>query len=104
MGKIDNSYLNLDKKQKQLLLNRLGINDILDLDKAILSLLKNYLKKVTDKRRQWKITYKIWDIVCYVVVASFCDIYDWDEIVDFISAKKDFFKRFLKMTGGIPNS
>lgn len=59
MGKIDNSYLNLDKKQKQLLLNRLGINDILDLDKAILSLLKNYLKKVTDKRRQWKITYKI---------------------------------------------
>ena len=50
MGKIDNSYLKLDKKQKQLLLNRLGINDILDLDKAILSLLKNSLKKVTDKR------------------------------------------------------
>lgn len=101
--KIDNSYLKLDKKQKQLLLNRLGINDILDLDKAILSLLKNSLKKVTDKRQQWKITYKIWDIVCYVV-ASFCDIYDWGEIVDFISAKKDFFKRFLKMTGGIPSS
>ena len=40
----------------------------------------------------------------HVVVASFCDIYDWDEIVDFISAKKDFFKRFLKMTGGIPSS
>lgn len=69
--KIDNSYLKLDKKQKQLLLNRLGINDILDLDKAILSLLKKSLKKVTDKRQQWKITYKIWDIVCYVV-ASFC--------------------------------
>lgn len=45
MGKIDNSYLELVKKQKQLLLNRLGINDILDLDKAILSLLKNSLKK-----------------------------------------------------------
>ena len=39
--KIDNSYLKLVKKQKQLLLNRLGINDILDLDKAILSLLKD---------------------------------------------------------------
>ena len=40
----------------------------------------------------------------HVVVASFCDIYDWDEIVDYISSKKDFFKRFLKMTGGIPSS
>ena len=73
------------------------------MDKAILSLLKDSLKKVTDKRQQWKITYKIWDIICYVV-ASFCEIYDWDEIVDFINTKKDFFKRFLKMTGGIPSS
>lgn len=105
MGKkVDNSYLKLDKKQKQVLLNRLGVNDILYLDTAILALLKDSFKKVTDKRQKWKITYKIWDIICYVVVASFCDIYDWDEIVDFINTKKDFFKRFLKMTGGIPSS
>ena len=51
MGKkVDNSYLKLDKKQKQVLLNRLGINDILDLDTAILALLKDSFKKVTDKR------------------------------------------------------
>lgn len=95
MGKkVDNSYLKLDKKQKQVLLNRLGINDILDLDTAILALLKDSFKKVTDKRQKWKITYKIWDIICYVVVASFCDIYDWDEIVDFINTKKEFLNAF----------
>ena len=105
MGKkVDNSYLKLTTKQKNKLLKSFGVKKIEDVEDEVLKYLKNCLKKVTDVRQQWKISYKIWDIICYVVIANFSDVYDWEEIADFVEMKKAFFKKFLKMTGGVPSS
>lgn len=104
MGKkVDNSYLKLTIKQKNKLLKSFGVERMDDVEAAVLKHFKECLKKVTDVRQQWKISYKIWDIICYVVIANFSDVYDWEEIADFVEMKKDFFKKFLKMTGGVPS-
>ena len=103
-GNFNNAGLNLTVKEKHRLFKNLGIKNIDELESAVLLKLKETLKKVTDKRQKGKVSYKIWDIICYVVVANFSSVYDFEEIHDFIVMKKDFFKRFLKMTGGIPHA
>lgn len=103
-GKFENAGLNLTTKEKHRLLKKLNIKTSDELDEAVLIKLKETLKKVTDKRQKGKISYKIWDIICYVVVASFSSVYDFEEIHDFIIMKQDFFKHYLKMTGGIPHA
>lgn len=103
-GKFENAGLNLTMKEKNKLFKKLGINSIEELDDVVLIQFKELLKKVTDKRQKGKISYKIWDIICYVVIANFSSVYDFEEIHDFVVMKKFFFKRFLKMTGEIPHA
>lgn len=95
--------INLDVKEKKYLLRKLGINKIEDLDIAILSKLKNRLKELTDTRQQSKISYKLWDIIICVILANLTNINDWEDIPTFVETKKDFLKKFLKLTGGIPH-
>ena len=103
-GKFENKGLNLTVAERNRLFKKLNIKSMEELDNATLLKLKETLKRITDTRQKGKISYKIWDIVCYVVVANFSSVYDFEEIHDFIEMKKDFFKRFLKMTGGIPHA
>lgn len=97
-----NNRLNITTKQKNFLLKKLGIKDITEIDVAILKQLKENLKALNDSRQQSKITYKLWDIIICVIVASFADVYDWEEIEIFVNAHYKWFKSFLQMTGGVP--
>lgn len=94
--------LNITTQQKNFLLKILGINNITDIDVAILKQLKENLKSINDTRQQSKITYKLWDIIICVLVASFADVYDWEEIEMFVKSHYKWFKSFLQMTGGVP--
>lgn len=94
--------LNITTKQKNFLLKKLGIKDITDIDVTILKKLKENLKSLDDTRQQSKITYKLWDIIICVIVASFADVYDWEEIEIFVNEHYKWFKSFLQMTGGVP--
>lgn len=95
--------LNITNIEQKFLLRKFGINNIEDIDVAILKQLKENLKKLTDSRQQSKIVYKIWDIVICVILANLTNISDWEDIPTFVEAKKDFLKNFLKLTGGIPH-
>lgn len=95
--------LNITAIEKKYLLKKLGIKDITKIDTTILKQLKENLKLVTDTRQQSKISYKIWDIIICVIVANFADIYDWEDIEDFVNIHYKWFKTFLQMTGGVPN-
>lgn len=95
--------INLNIEQKRFLLKMLGINSIEEIDTAILKKLKESMKKLSDTRQKGKTIYKIWDIIMCVILASFSNVYTWDDIVDFVKAKEEFLKKFLKLTGGIPN-
>ena len=81
---------------------KFGIKSYKDLTPTILKKLKESMKELTDNRQQSKCSYKIWDIIVCVIVAVLCGKKEWEEIPDFIEEKYSFFKKFLKMTGGIP--
>lgn len=95
--------LNITTQQKKFLLKKLGIKNITDIDVAILKQLKENLKSIKDTRQQSKITYKLWDIIICVIVASFADVYDWEDIEMFVKTHYKWFKSFLQMTGGVPS-
>ena len=95
--------LNITTEQKKFLLKKLGIKNIIDIDTAILKQLKENLKSLNDPRQQSKITYKLWDIIICVIVGSFADVYDWEEIEMFVKTHYKWFKSFLQMTGGVPS-
>ena len=57
-----------------------------------------------DERQKGKIVYKIWDIVVVVILAVLADCDEWEEIEDYAKEQKDFLKKFLKLTGGIPSA
>lgn len=92
-------YYNTTKK---FLLKKLDIKNITDIDVALLKQLKENLKTINDTRQQSKITYKIWDIIICVIVATFADVYDWEDIEMFVKYHYKWFKSFLQMTGGVP--
>ena len=94
----------LDKRQKNYLKKEFGIKAYKDLTPTILKRLKEELKNLTDTRQQSKVTFKMWDIMTCLIVAVLCGCKDWDEIHDFVVIKVDFFKQFLKLTGGIPSA
>ena len=91
-------YYNTTKK---FLLKKLDIKNITDIDVALLKQLKENLKTINDTRQQSKITYKIWDIIICVIVATFADVYDWEDIEMFVKYHYKWFKSFLQMTGGV---
>lgn len=97
-------HLNLTNKQINRLLKTLGVSSIYDIDIPILKMLKERLKQISDIRQQGKISYKIWDIVICVILANFANIYDWEDIRDFVQEKYDWLRSFLLMTGGIPSA
>lgn len=95
--------LNITNKEQKFLLKKFEINNIEDIDVAILKQLKENLKKLTDSRQQSKIVYKIWDLVICVILANLTNISDWEDIPTFVESKKGFLKNFLKLTGGVPH-
>ena len=66
------------------------------------------MKKVHSKILAWwtkikkKCTYKLWDIVCVVILAVLSNCNEWDEIYYFTTTHKKWLKSFLKLTGEIP--
>ena len=95
--------LNITSIEKKYLLEKFDIRKIEDIDIAILKALKERLKKLTDTRQQSKISYKIWDIIVCVILANLTAITDWEDIPIFVKSKKEFLKKFLKLTGGVPH-
>lgn len=71
-------------------------------DKNQLKALKNKAKTLKDMRVKKKCTYKLWDIVCVVILAVLSNCNDWEEIYYFATTHKKWLKSFLKLTGGIP--
>ena len=66
--------------------------------------LKEKTKMLKDERQKGKITYKIWDIVVVTILAVLADCNEWEEIEDYAQEEKEFLKKFLKLTGGIPSA
>lgn len=66
--------------------------------------LKEKSMMLKDERQKGKVIYKIWDIVVVVILAVLADCNEWEEIEDYAKDKKDFLKKFLKLTGGIPTA
>ena len=66
--------------------------------------LKEKSKMLKDERQKGKVVYKIWDIVVVVILAVLADCNEWEEIEDYAKEQKDFLKKFLKLTGGIPSA
>lgn len=64
--------------------------------------LKEKSMMLKDERQKGKVIYKIWDIVVVVILAVLADCNEWEEIADYARDEKDFLKKFLKLTGGIP--
>lgn len=94
----------LDKRQKNYLKKKFGITAYKYLDITILKNLKEAMKGLTDTRVQYKCNYKIWDVVVCIIISVMCGMKDWEEIHDFVDMKYNFFRKFLKMTGGIPSA
>ena len=66
--------------------------------------LKEKSMMLKDERQKGKVIYKIWDIVVVVILAVLADCNEWEEIADYARDEKDFLKKFLKLTGGIPTA
>ena len=97
-------HLILTNKQVNHLLKSLGVSNVYEIDIPILKKLKENLKQLSDTRQQSKISYKIWDVVMWVILCNFANIYNWEDINDFVHEKYDWFRSFLLMTGGVPSS
>ena len=94
----------LDKRQKEYIKKQFGIKSYKYLTPTILKKLKESMKLLTDNRQKSKVLYKLWDVVICIIISVLCGKKDWEEIHDFVEMKYDFFKSFLKMTGGIPSA
>ena len=66
--------------------------------------LKNRAKSLTDKRMKRKCKYKIWDIVCVALLAIISNCDEWEEIEMFGIKNKNWLRKFLLLTGGIPSA
>ena len=78
--------------------------EIKEIEISKLKELKEKSKMLKDERQKGKVVYKIWDIVVVVVLAVLADCNEWEEIEDYAKEQKDFLKKFLKLTGGIPSA
>lgn len=97
----------MEKTKKQIQLKLLesysiSLEDLDSDDFAILKHFKEDIKKeLTDSRQQYKIEYKIWDIVCTVFIAVISNCNEWEEIEIFAKKKYKFLRNFLQLTGSI---
>lgn len=76
--------------------------DMEDFDSIELKKIRNRARAITDTRIKKKSTYKIWDIVCVVLIATLCNCNDWEEIHLFAEEHRLWLRNFLQLTGGIP--
>ncbi len=104
MAKPAKKYSDLSKEEIKFVKKILNISKVQDIDVAILKRLKEALKQLSDIRQSGKIIYKLWDVVMCVILASFADCNDWDEIHIFVVDNYKWLKNFLQMTGGIPTA
>ncbi len=104
MAKQKKKYSNLNKEEISFIKKKLGITKVQDIDVAILKQLKENMKLLKDSRNKNMIIYKLWDVIMCVILASFADKNDWDEIHDFVVDNYDWLRTFLQMTGGIPKA
>lgn len=104
MAKPPKKYSNLSKEEIKYVKNKLGITKIQDIDTAILKELKESLKILKDSRNKNMISFKLWDVIICVILASFADCDDWEEIYEFVVDNYSWLKSFLQMTGGIPKA
>lgn len=95
-------YSNLTKEEIKFIKKKLGITKIQDIDTAILKELKESLKTLKDSRNKNMISFKMWDVIICIILASFADCDDWEEIHEFVVSNYKWLKSFLQMTGGIP--
>lgn len=78
--------------------------EIKEIEISKLKELKEKSMMLKDERQKGKVIYKIWDIVLVVILAVLADCNEWEEIADYARDEKDFLKKFLKLTGGIPTA
>lgn len=97
-------YSNLTKEEIKFIKKKLGITKIQDIDTAILKELKESLKVLKDSRNKNMISFKMWDVIICIILASFADCDDWEEIHQFVVDNYKWLKSFLQMTGGIPKA
>ena len=76
--------------------------DVTKTEKHELIKLKNKAKTLKDTRVKKKCTYKLWDIVCVIILSVLSNCNEWEEIYYFAKTHKKWLKSFLKLTGGIP--
>lgn len=104
MARPPKKYSNLNKEEIKFIKKKLGITKIQDIDTAILKELKESLKVLKDSRNKNMISFKMWDVIICVILASFADCDDWEEIHEFVVDNYSWLKSFLQMTGGIPKA
>ena len=75
-----------------------------DFDKNAIIEFKEEMKNLSDIRQKAKCKYKIWDIVVTAFIAILADQNTWEEIHEFVDIKYDFFRQFLKMSGGVASA
>lgn len=85
------------------LLNKYRVT-IDELDPIKIKQFKEKCKSLTDHRIKKKCSYKIWDVVVVVFLATLARCDDWEEIYYFASSKYKWLKSFLQLTGGIPSA
>ena len=102
MAKPKKKYSDLNKEEIKFIKKKLNITKIQDIDTAILKELKEALKQLKDTRNKNMITFKLWDVIICVILASFASCNDWEEIHIFVVDNYKWLKSFLQMTGGIP--
>lgn len=102
MAKPQKKYSLLSRKDIEYIKKILNISSIKDIDTSLMKKLKEELKKIKDVRNKNMITYKMWDVIMCVIIASFADCNTWEEIHEFVVDNYKWLKSFLQMTGGIP--
>lgn len=65
---------------------------------------KKSSKKLNRQKNKRKCKYKIWDIVCVALLAVIANCNEWEEIEIFAKKNKEWLRKFLLMTGGIPSA
>lgn len=98
-----NTRCKLKPYQTKYLKQTFEIDDIELLDETIIKLLKEKMQTITDYRQKTKTSYKLWDILVCVILATFANNESWYEIHDFIDIHYSWLRQFLKLTGGIPS-
>lgn len=104
MAKPKKKYSNLSRSEISYIKKKLNVKKIQDIDIAILKELKEKLKNLKDTRNKNRITYKLWDIIMCVILASFAFWNDWEDIHMFVVDNYSWLKSFLQMTSGIPTA